>query len=106
MKDTRRRGRTFRTAASFALGATVGSLLALLYAPASGQATRRRIAMRLRTARRNAIRQLGQTKRVLRIQAQQVGQAARGWLTNHLPQANGNGRQVARRRAVRHAHAA
>lgn len=103
MKENRRRGGAFRTATAFTLGAATGSILALLYAPASGQMTRRRLAMRVRTLRRDTIRRLGQTQRVLATKAGRVREAATEWIAEHVP--HGNGRHPLRHRAVRHAHA-
>ena len=97
-----RRSRTIQTAAAFTLGAALGSLMALLYAPASGKMTRRRLALKVRYFQKRAVRQLGQTKRILVRKADNVREAATGWISEHLP--HGNGRQ-APRRIVRHATA-
>jgi gas vesicle protein len=75
--------------------------VALLYAPASGQVTRRRLAQRARQLRRVAVRRIGQTGRALSSQAERVRDAAGEWIAGHMPQ--GNGKQAARR-PVRHAH--
>ena len=101
MKDDRRRGGTFRTVGAFVLGATAGSIIALLYAPASGQVTRRRLALKARNLRRAAARQLGQTQRALATRAERVREAATEWITEHVP--HGNGKHPIRRREVRHA---
>ena len=100
MKENRRRGGTFRTVAAFALGATAGSLIALLYAPASGKVTRRRLAMRVRNLQRKAARRIGETQRALATKADRVREAATEWIAEHVP--HGNGRQI-RHRTVRHA---
>ena len=105
MKEQRRGGGRFRTVAAFGLGATVGSIIALLYAPASGQVTRRRLAMKARTLQRATMRRLGQTQRALATRAVLVRQAAQRWITNHSAARNGNGRHPIRHRTVRHAHA-
>jgi gas vesicle protein len=102
MKENRRRG-GWRTFLAFALGATVGSIVALLYAPASGQITRRRIALKVRTLQRAAVRRLGRTQRALAARALQVRDAATEWIAERFPQRNGNGRPVIRRRRVHHA---
>ena len=99
MKQVRRRGGALRSAAVFTLGAAVGSICALLYAPASGRHTRRRIAMRVHTLRKETGRKLGRTSRALATQAVQVREAATGWITEHIPHANG--RQT-RRSVARH----
>ena len=100
MKQVRRRGGALRSAAVFTLGAAVGSIFALLYAPASGRHTRRRIAMRVHALRKETGRRLGRTSRALATQAVQVREAATDWISEHIPQANGNGRHT--RRAVAH----
>lgn len=107
MKATRRRGMA-RNMGAFALGATAGSALALLFAPASGQVTRRRIAQRVRTLERSAARQLRQTGRVLAHKADDLREAAAGklgetrqWLVRQVAHSNGNGhRRLARHRAA------
>lgn len=63
-------GKLGRNAGLFALGAAAGSVLALLFAPASGKATRKRIMYKVRGLGRSTARQLNQTKRVL---AKKVG---------------------------------
>ena len=90
MKEQRRRGGAFRTVAAFGLGATLGSVIALLYAPASGKVTRRRLALRAQNLRRNAIRRIGQTQKVLACKATEVREAAGTWIADHMPR-NGNG---------------
>lgn len=101
-----RPGRTFRTASAFAVGAAAGSLLALLYAPASGQTTRRRLGLQVRRWQRGTLRGLGQAQRVLVNGADRVREAATGWISGRVPQYQErsiNGRQTSRRRIVRHA---
>ena len=99
MKEFRRRGGALRTFAAFTLGAAAGSIVALLYAPASGQVTRRRLARRAQILRRDAARRLGETRRVLVTKAEQVREAAADWISEHVP---GNGRHPMRRRVDRH----
>jgi gas vesicle protein len=82
------------------MGAAAGTLLALLYAPTSGQITRKRIAKRMQGLRREASRRLGRTKKVFATQAEQVREAATEWIAEHVPHTNGNGRP---HRMVRHA---
>jgi len=101
MKEQRRRGGAFRTVTAFGLGAATGSILALLYAPASGKLTRRKLALRAQNLKRTAIRQLGQTQRVLANRAEHVRDAATEWITDHMP--HGNGGHRVRRREIRHA---
>ena len=103
MKENRQRGGGLRAFVAFALGATVGSVAALLYAPASGQVTRRRLAMKARALQRDALRRLGQTQRELATKAERVREAATEWITEHVP--HGNGRHPIRHRTIRHATA-
>ena len=105
MKEIRRRSGGLRTAVAFALGATAGSIVALFYAPASGQVTRRRLAMKVRTLKRDAAKRLGQTQRALAVRAEHVREAATEWIAEHVPHGNGNGRHPVRHRAIRHAAA-
>lgn len=99
MKEIRRKGGFVRTAVAFTLGATAGSVIALLFAPASGKVTRRRLAMKARNLQRVAIRRIGETQRVLANKAEHVREAATGWISDHLPHTNG------KHRLVRHATA-
>ena len=103
MKEQRRTNGAFRTVATFGLGAAVGSIVALLYAPASGKVTRKRLAMRARNLQRAAIRRLGETRRVIVNKAEGVREAATEWISDHVP--HGNGRHTTRRRTLRHASA-
>jgi len=99
MRDQRRRGGAFRTVAAFGLGATIGSVIALLYAPVSGKVTRQRLALRARNLQKTALRRIGRTQRVLANKAESVREAATEWISDHIPhQANGS-----RHRPVRHA---
>jgi gas vesicle protein len=100
MKEFRRRGGALRTVAAFGLGAALGSVIALLYAPASGKVTRRRLALRVRTMRRTAIRRLGDTQRALTTGAVRVREAASEWIADRM-----NGKHPIRHRTARHAHA-
>ena len=94
MKEQRRGSGIGRTIGAFALGATAGSVLALLYAPASGQVTRKRIAMRLRTFKQTAGRRLGD----LREAATERVSDARRWVLGHI--SNGHRRPSTTRRRV------
>ncbi len=98
MREQRRKGGALRTFAAFGFGAAAGSIIALLYAPASGKVTRRKLAMRAQVLRKNAIRRIGQTQKVLACKATEVREAATDWLAEHVPH-NGNGRH----RITRHA---
>ena len=101
MREPRRGNGIARTVGTFTLGAAAGSILALLYAPASGKVTRRRIGMRVRALRQQTVRQLGRTRKLLAEATTEKIQHAREWVTEHLP--NGNGKHPVRQRAVRHA---
>ena len=103
MKEIRRRGNALKTAAVFTLGATAGSIIALLCAPASGKVTRRRLALKVRGLKRAAIRRIGETQRDLASKAEHVREAATEWISGHMP--HGNGRHPVRHRTVRHVHA-
>ena len=100
IRENRQRGGWFRAVAAFAFGATIGSAIALLYAPASGKVTRRRLLLKARSLQRVAARRLGQTTRVLATQAGQVREAATQWIAGHLP--HRNGKHVIRRRGAVH----
>ena len=106
MKEIRRRGGALRTAGVFALGAALGSVIALLYAPASGEVTRRRLVLKARNMRKAVVRRLGQTGRAITTRATVVRDAAGEWFAEHMGQRNGhrNGR-TPRRHQIRHAHA-
>ncbi|MBI3022067.1 MAG: YtxH domain-containing protein [Candidatus Omnitrophica bacterium] len=105
MKENRWGRGILRAVAAFSLGATAGSLLTLLYAPASGAFTRRRLVMKARSLQRNAARRFGKTQRVLATKAERVREAASGWITEHLPHRNSNGRHPVRHRKIQHATA-
>ena len=101
MKEPRRGNGIARAVGAFTLGAAAGSILALLYAPASGKVTRRRIGMRVRALRQQTVRQLGRTRKFLAEATTEKIQHAREWVAERLP--NGNGKHSVRQRAVRHA---
>ena len=92
------------TAGIFALGAAAGSVLALLYAPASGKVTRKRIASGFRSAGRSTVRQLNQTRKVLAKKAGALRNAAtekigdtREWLLERVSNGNGKHHAMTRR---------
>ena len=91
-KEIRRRGGVLRTAFTFALGAATGSIVALLYAPASGKVTRRQLAMRVSALKRDAAKRLNRTQRELALRAENAREAATEWIAEHVPHRNGNGR--------------
>ena len=81
MKEKRRGFQIAQALGLVALGAAIGSVGALLYAPTAGRVTRKRIALQLRTFKRQTTRQLGQGIK-----------QAQTWLVEHVR--NGNGRRV------------
>ena len=95
-----------QVAGTFALGATVGSLLAILFAPASGQATRRRIGTRVRVLQHSAVRGLRQARRLLvrkvgdwrEVLPEKLDQT-REWLTEHVMNGSGKHTRVSHRSA-------
>ena len=97
MKAFRRRGGALQTAATFTFGAALGSIIALLYAPAAGKITRRRLVLRARNLQREAARRLGKTQRQLALRAEHVREAASEWISEHVPHTNG------RHARIRHA---
>ena len=105
----KRRGRNaVQTVGIFALGAAAGSIIALLFAPASGRVTRRRIGLKLRSMQRSTARQLGQARRILakkavylRDSATEKFSHARDWVAGHVS----NGHTVRRQTRQRLHHA-
>lgn len=94
MKGTSQRRGRGRTLAAFALGAAAGSLIALLFAPASGRVTRKRLALGVRKLQRLGARKLGETTKVLAAKVGHVREAASGWITEHVT----NGKHPVRHR--------
>ncbi len=101
-----RLGKLGRNAGWVALGAAAGSAAALLCAPASGKATRKRIASEFRAMRRSTARQLNQTKRMLVKKARTLRGSAsekledtRDWLLERVAAGNGKHHPAARRSA-------
>ncbi len=97
--------RIAKTVGIIAIGATAGSIVTLLFAPASGRVTRRRIGLKVRALRRETVRQIGQAKKLLAVKAQNLRETAseglvhaREWVQAQA----GNGHSV-RRTARRHA---
>lgn len=83
MKDTRPRTGLLRTIMAFGIGATAGSIVALLFAPASGKVTRKKLATRFREVQRVAGGKLNKS----------ITQA-RTWVMSHV--SNGHGRRPLR----------
>ena len=104
----RRGGSVLRTIGLFSLGAAVGSGVALLFAPASGRVTRRRIAQKLRYTQRVAAQKLGRAGKVIARQAVNLREAAteriysaKDWVAGHVT--NGHATRRSTRRAAHHA---
>lgn len=96
--EVRRGSGRGRVLGAFVIGATAGSVLALLFAPASGRVTRKRIGLKLRAIQRDATRHLGHTQRLLarkaetlRVAASRKLSNAREWVAEHV--ANGHPRR-------------
>ena len=99
IKDQRRSSGVGRTIGVFALGAAAGSVLALLYAPASGKVTRKRIAMKLRTLKQTTVKQISH----LRNAATERVSDARHWVMDRFASSNGHKKPLARRHPAHHA---
>lgn len=103
MKQTFQWKQLGQTTGAFALGATAGSLVALLYAPASGKVIRRRIGMKFRSLEKSAVRSIKQTKRLLAQKAEDIKEVAteklghtRAWLSERALNGNGSKRPLHR----------
>ena len=94
MKEQRRQSGIGRAIGAFALGAAAGSVIALLYAPASGNVTRKRIAMKLRTLKQATTRKLGD----LREAATEKVSDARHWVMDRFANSNGHKKPLLHRR--------
>ena len=88
----------------FTLGAATGGAIALLFAPASGRVTRRRIALKVRAMQRESARQIGRAQRLLSRKAVDLREAttaklsdAREWVVDHVT--NGKHHRPTRHRA-------
>jgi hypothetical protein len=79
-----------RTVGAFAVGATLGSLVALLFAPADGRTTRRQIGLKVRELQSNAKQLQRDATRKIRY--------ARAWVMDHMP--NGHAKRPLRRKTV------
>lgn len=84
-----------KTIAAFAIGAAAGSVLALLFAPASGQATRKRLVQNMRKLKKDGLRKIGKATHVIVARVGDAKEAAGEWLTQRV---NGH----AKRHPVRH----
>lgn len=69
----------------FALGAALGSICGILFAPASGQVTRKRIGMQFRSAKK----QLGKKLGGLKVAATEKMGETRDWLVQRVISSNG-----------------
>ena len=108
MKGNHRFSGIGKTAGAFALGATTASVAALLLAPASGKALRKRIGMKFRWVKSSSVRQIKQAKKLLLKKADHLKEVAteklgqtRKWLVQRA--ANGSHKNAVRRRALQDA---
>lgn len=85
MATQARRGTAGRTIGTFALGAALGSIVALLYAPASGTVTRKRLKMKLKAVGKSAVE-------LKTVAARKIGDA-RQWMRGHFTPTNGRRHQ-------------
>ena len=109
VRERQRRPGILRTLGIFTLGASAGSIVALLYAPASGKVTRRRLALQARALRQRAAKEFTRTQKLLARRAGDLRDAtteqlthAREWVVDRVTNGHG-GRQTNRRRIVHHA---
>ena len=91
-----------RKAGWFALGATAGSAVALLYAPQSGRATRKQIALKFRSLERSAARGLNRTRKSLLRKVGNIREAAEEKWGQLRERAFMNGKHPARERRLAH----
>ena len=87
-KDVRQATGIGRIVGSFALGAAAGSLLGILFAPASGQATRKRLRAKAQEWQRSVAQ--------LRQEATKKLSSAREWMLHRVSHQSSNGRRLAR----------
>ena len=76
MKRNQRWGEFNGSLGAFTLGVTAGSIAAILFAPSSGQVTRKRIGMQFRSLENKATRQIRYGKRLLTKKAHVLRKAA------------------------------
>ena len=98
------------TAGGLFVGTALGGLLGLLYAPASGRVTRKKIGLQFRSWERNTARQLNHTKKLLVKKAGNLREAAaeklgdtREWLVERVASGNGKHHPSLSRRIFHHA---
>lgn len=107
-KGNHRFGGVGKTAGAFALGATAGSVAALLLAPNSGKVIRRKLGMSFRSLKSSSVRQMKQAKKLLLkkadyfkgVASEKLG-ATRQWLVHKV--SNSNHKNAVRRRALQRA---
>ena len=83
-----------KTIAAFAIGAAAGSALALLFAPASGKVTRKRLVQNMRKLKKDGLRKIGKATHVFAVRVGDAKEAAGEWLTQRV---NGHGKRHAAR---------
>lgn len=97
-----------QAAGVFALGATAGSAVSLLLAPASGRISCKKLASKFRSMGRSAAKGLQQSKKLLAKKAvvwrdatvERIGDT-REWLMERIPNGNGRHHPTPRRTARR-----
>ena len=97
MKSNRQGMNLGQTAGVFALGAAIGSGLSLLFAPAAGPVTRRKLGKEFQQARKVLTKKVD----LLREAAVDKLGDTRQWLVKQI--STGNGRRPARQRVAHHA---
>ena len=98
MKENRQIVRMGQYFGLFSLGAAVGSLAALLFAPAAGRATRKRIGNQIRQTKKLLLKKADLLRETA---AEKLGES-REWLVERVVPHTG-GKNGYRRRAVHHA---
>lgn len=73
-----------KAVAAFAIGAAAGSALALLFAPASGKVTRKRLAQGVRRLQRTGIRKIGKATHAIAVRVGDAREAASEWFTQRV----------------------
>ena len=90
------------TALTFTVGAALGALAGMIFAPESGSKLRRRFILQTKTLQRSSQREIKKAQRLLRQQAGKLRTAAIHAYTQAKKQVT-NGYKPLVRRAVRHA---
>ncbi|MBI3616165.1 MAG: YtxH domain-containing protein [Candidatus Omnitrophica bacterium] len=97
MKENRKAQKIAQSVGLFSLGAMVGSLSALLFAPASGKAVRKRLGNQILQTKKQLLKKAD----ILRDTAVEKFGDTRQWLLKQMK--NGNGKHPVRHRLIHHA---